>query len=83
MEIVGSTRTDVFVTLTVGNDPEKVCLSASASKSKPNHQSTQNSGRGRGMSSGGHSAKLAPQAARSLDVTLQKAQQAAGQLAAP
>ena len=59
MEIVGSTRTDVFVIRTVGNDPDKVSLSFSGFPTKPNHQFTQNSGRGGSMSAGGHSAKSA------------------------
>jgi len=38
MEIVGSTRTHVFVTRTVGTDPDKVSLSFSGFPTKLNHQ---------------------------------------------
>ena len=59
MEIVGSTRTGVFVTPTVGNDPDKVSLSFSGFPTKPNHQFS------------GFPTKLqkAPQAAGSLEVS--------------
>ena len=41
--IVGSTRTHVFVTRIVGNDPDKGSLTFSGFPTKPNHQSPQQS----------------------------------------